>query len=169
MFSPSQCHTTVNGSFQAPKIGVCSSGMPKPLLRNACFKDTRIQVWSHLLTVPYLPCLMPFSLVISIDLSPSGNTLATGSGDWQARICMSPFLMSYLSGRQRKKSLINDVRTPYRELHHWASTPVILGLLFFPRLYRITHSSSRSRCHLPNLRIACPPVIHCVQPNDFFS
>lgn len=26
-------------------------------------------------------------LVISIDLSPAGNTLATGSGDWQARIC----------------------------------------------------------------------------------
>lgn len=28
------------------------------------------------------------SLVISIDLSPAGNILATGSGDWQARICM---------------------------------------------------------------------------------
>jgi hypothetical protein len=26
--------------------------------------------------------------VISIDLSPAGNILATGSGDWQARICM---------------------------------------------------------------------------------
>jgi WD40 repeat protein len=25
--------------------------------------------------------------VISIDLSPVGNMLATGSGDWQARIC----------------------------------------------------------------------------------
>lgn len=25
--------------------------------------------------------------VISIDLSPAGNILATGSGDWQARIC----------------------------------------------------------------------------------
>jgi len=25
--------------------------------------------------------------VISIDLSPAGSILATGSGDWQARIC----------------------------------------------------------------------------------
>ena len=28
-----------------------------------------------------------FALVISIDLSPAGSILATGSGDWQARIC----------------------------------------------------------------------------------
>jgi glucose repression regulatory protein TUP1 len=27
--------------------------------------------------------------VISIDLSPAGSVLATGSGDWQARICES--------------------------------------------------------------------------------
>ena len=27
--------------------------------------------------------------VISIDLSPAGSVLATGSGDWQARICKS--------------------------------------------------------------------------------
>jgi general transcriptional corepressor TUP1 len=27
--------------------------------------------------------------VISIDLSPAGSILATGSGDWQARICTS--------------------------------------------------------------------------------
>lgn len=31
--------------------------------------------------------LLFFCLVISIDLSPAGNILATGSGDWQARIC----------------------------------------------------------------------------------
>ena len=31
------------------------------------------------------------SAVISIDLSPAGNILATGSGDWTARICTSPF------------------------------------------------------------------------------
>lgn len=29
----------------------------------------------------------PWFTVISIDLSPAGNILATGSGDWQARIC----------------------------------------------------------------------------------
>ena len=27
--------------------------------------------------------------VISIDLSPTGGYLATGSGDWQARVCKS--------------------------------------------------------------------------------
>ena len=31
--------------------------------------------------------------VISIDLSPAGNVLATGSGDWQARICTSTSLV----------------------------------------------------------------------------
>lgn len=33
-------------------------------------------------------------LVISIDLSPAGNVLATGSGDWQARICAFLSLVS---------------------------------------------------------------------------
>ena len=28
------------------------------------------------------------SLVISVNLSPAGSIFATGSGDWQARICM---------------------------------------------------------------------------------
>ena len=32
------------------------------------------------------------NLVISIDLSPAGNMLATGSGDWQGRICEWFFL-----------------------------------------------------------------------------
>ena len=32
--------------------------------------------------------LRMLSPVISIDLSPAGNILATGSGDWQARICV---------------------------------------------------------------------------------
>jgi len=35
-----------------------------------------------------------FTLVISIDLSPAGNILATGSGDWQARICEYFFVSS---------------------------------------------------------------------------
>ena len=34
--------------------------------------------------------------VISIDLSPAGNVLATGSGDWQARICESFFFFFFL-------------------------------------------------------------------------
>ena len=35
--------------------------------------------------------------VISIDLSPVGNMLATGSGDWQARICecFFPFFLGF--------------------------------------------------------------------------
>lgn len=32
-------------------------------------------------------CSVTCSAVISIDLSPAGSVLATGSGDWQARIC----------------------------------------------------------------------------------
>ncbi|KAG5649838.1 hypothetical protein H0H81_001827 [Sphagnurus paluster] len=35
-------------------------------------------------------------VVISIDLSPAGSVLATGSGDWQARICTSSLLLSYM-------------------------------------------------------------------------
>jgi len=31
--------------------------------------------------------------VISIDLSPTGGQLATGSGDWQARVCESAVLI----------------------------------------------------------------------------
>lgn len=37
-------------------------------------------------TIQVAQCL-PLSSVISIDLSPAGSILATGSGDWQARIC----------------------------------------------------------------------------------
>jgi glucose repression regulatory protein TUP1 len=37
-------------------------------------------------------------IVISIDLSPAGGLLATGSGDWQARVCEFSFRQSkYLS------------------------------------------------------------------------
>ena len=38
--------------------------------------------------------LANMSSVISIDLSPAGSLLATGSGDWQARICRSPIQRS---------------------------------------------------------------------------
>lgn len=44
--------------------------------------------------------------VISIDLSPAGNVLATGSGDWQARICktfvFSKFAVDLLFGYFRE-------------------------------------------------------------------
>ena len=35
--------------------------------------------------------------VISIDLSPTGGYLATGSGDWQARVCKSHLLIHFMS------------------------------------------------------------------------
>jgi hypothetical protein len=34
-------------------------------------------------------------LVISIDLSPAGSVLATGSGDWQARICKFRYSLKF--------------------------------------------------------------------------
>jgi len=48
--------------------------------------------------------------VISIDLSPAGSVLATGSGDWQARICASR-LVRYPRGS------VADL-CPFRELHY---------------------------------------------------
>ena len=36
------------------------------------------------------------SPVICADLSPAGSYLASGSGDYQARICMSPVVLQYL-------------------------------------------------------------------------
>ncbi|KAF9237359.1 WD40-repeat-containing domain protein [Melanogaster broomeanus] len=50
-------------------------------------KDRGVQFWdSHSAIVQ---CMLQGhkNSVISIDLSPAGSTLATGSGDWQARIC----------------------------------------------------------------------------------
>ncbi|KAF9225758.1 WD40 repeat-like protein [Gyrodon lividus] len=50
-------------------------------------KDRGVQFWdSHTAT---MQCMLQGhkNSVISIDLSPAGSTLATGSGDWQARIC----------------------------------------------------------------------------------
>ena len=31
--------------------------------------------------------MLTMRLVISVDLSPTGGMLATGSGDWSARLC----------------------------------------------------------------------------------
>ncbi|KIM91688.1 hypothetical protein PILCRDRAFT_57890 [Piloderma croceum F 1598] len=51
-------------------------------------KDRGVQFWdSHTAIVQFMLQGHKNS-VISIDLSPAGNVLATGSGDWQARICM---------------------------------------------------------------------------------
>ena len=37
--------------------------------------------------------------VISIDLSPTGGMLATGSGDWQARICACFYFLYFRCAR----------------------------------------------------------------------
>ena len=70
-------------------------------------KDRGVQFWDaksaivqlmlqgHKNSGPLSPIDSPFEAdsssvpVISIDLSPAGSVLATGSGDWQARICKS--------------------------------------------------------------------------------
>lgn len=53
-----------------------------------------VPCWNVVLRMPLLlTCDFPSNrLVISIDLSPVGSLLATGSGDWQARICAYPFI-----------------------------------------------------------------------------
>ncbi|KAG1776746.1 WD40-repeat-containing domain protein [Suillus placidus] len=60
-------------------------------------KDRGVQFWdSHTATTQ---CMLQGhkNSVISIDLSPAGSILATGSGDWQARICRPLLFFSFPS------------------------------------------------------------------------
>ena len=60
-------------------------------------KDRGVQFWDAHTAI--VQCMLQGhkNRVISIDLSPAGNVLATGSGDWQARICeFSSFLLFFL-------------------------------------------------------------------------
>lgn len=52
-------------------------------------KDRGVQFWNA--NTALVQCMLQGhkNSVISIDLSPTGSVLATGSGDWQARICAS--------------------------------------------------------------------------------
>jgi hypothetical protein len=76
-----------SGWFLGRKIAACSSGIREQRLCSVCCRDIRILVCLLLVFLPG-PGDVDFGLVvISIDLSPAGNILATGSGDWQARIC----------------------------------------------------------------------------------
>ena len=54
-------------------------------------KDRGVQFWDAHTAI--VQCMLQGhkNSVISIDLSPAGNVLATGSGDWQARICEFSF------------------------------------------------------------------------------
>ena len=81
----------VHGLCQDLKIVVSNFGTQKLRLRNVCCRDIKIQV-SFKFLLPFfflgLNGIANVSLVISVNLSPAGSILATGSGDWQARICM---------------------------------------------------------------------------------
>lgn len=73
---------------------------------------------THVLTLTF-----PIFTVISIDLSPAGNVLATGSGDWQARICASPLPFYF-------EKLPSDVDRVFRELQYHIMILVTLRSLF---------------------------------------
>ena len=84
------CRMMGSGLFRAQKTEAFSSGTLGRQLYNACCRDIRILVRVfHVVSRMTLICV----IVISIDLSPAGSILATGSGDWQARICISHFLL----------------------------------------------------------------------------
>jgi len=55
--------------------------------------------------------------VISVDFSPTGNMLATGSGDWEARICASHLLRC-------PRGSVADCDL-FREVHYYLLTAVI--------------------------------------------
>lgn len=80
---------TANGSHPAPKIAVSNFGIRDRPLCSLCCMVIEILVRNY----PF--CLKPSSAdswlpcaVISLDLNPQDSSLATGSGDSVARICM---------------------------------------------------------------------------------
>lgn len=69
--------------------------------------------------------------VISIDLSPAGSVLATGSGDWQARICESrpsPNSPPTPADRLARRELHNRSMTAADPVTYPARSP----LFYFP-------------------------------------
>ncbi|KAF8492125.1 WD40-repeat-containing domain protein [Gautieria morchelliformis] len=77
-------------------------------------KDRCVQFWDLRTAQAQLMLQGHKNSVISIDLSPTGGMLATGSGDWGARLCAC--------GCSRSLSLCtyartHVIRTPHRELH----------------------------------------------------
>jgi hypothetical protein len=84
----------VHGLYLDLKIVVSNFGTREVRLCNVCCRDIKIRVSFFLFFV--LRGIANVSPVISIDLSPAGSILATGSGDWQARICTSPILLRSL-------------------------------------------------------------------------
>ncbi|PCH39459.1 WD40 repeat-like protein [Wolfiporia cocos MD-104 SS10] len=60
-------------------------------------KDRGVQFWDAKTATAHCMLQGHKNSVISIDLSPAGSILATGSGDWQARICAVHCISSVLS------------------------------------------------------------------------
>ncbi|KIL58707.1 hypothetical protein M378DRAFT_86115, partial [Amanita muscaria Koide BX008] len=80
-------------------------------------KDRGVQFWDARSAV--VQCMLQGhkNSVISIDLSPTGGLLATGSGDWQARICKcfsirrAPVFLIRVAFRELRSSIIARVST----------------------------------------------------------
>ena len=79
----------VHGLYRDLKIVVSNFGIRGLRLCNVCCRGIKIRVsFYFFFFFPFIfKAIANVSSVISIDLSPAGSILATGSGDWQARIC----------------------------------------------------------------------------------
>lgn len=76
------------------------------------------------------------AIVISVDLSPAGNILATGSGDWQARICMCNSGISLQGLSLTYLFLQGHMDLHLERRHHNAAFPLLsVLLLLFLQLY----------------------------------
>jgi len=64
-------------------------------------KTVGVQFWEARMAI--VQCMLQGhrNSVISIDLSPAGNVLATGSGGWEARICELFFFFLFVCFRER--------------------------------------------------------------------
>jgi hypothetical protein len=118
----------VIGLYQDLKIVVSSFGIRKVRLYNVSCRDIKIQVefLLSLFLLSLFPLLNFFLLVISVDLSPAGDILATGSGDWQARICMFLLHSFYFYFSVAKPFFLCC-----RALHHYLSCAFFVGFSFF--------------------------------------
>ncbi len=85
-------------------------------------KDRGVQFWDARSAEGQCRILGHKNSVISVDLSPMGGLLATGSGDWQARICMhvifSPCNVNR-SATQGATGRCNFESVYCQTCHHW--------------------------------------------------
>ena len=89
----------VHGLYRVLKIVLSIFGTRELRLCNVCCWDIKIRVSFYFISFYFklvFNGIDNVSPVIAIDLSLAGNILATGSGDFQARICTSPILLQSL-------------------------------------------------------------------------